>query len=418
MRYQISPITFLLIVGFSILFCSCSSSEIGITSPSIEQVQKTISNNISLNKINTKDTLVYLPLSKKTLRISKDLSAKQIALLDKYLTNHEIPTNNKIITPMLEQCGTHTVYGWVYGDKYTPVAGKNLGIWTNYESPAQCHDYGFNSLFISGDATSVNSVITAATPLGFNTDNLMIGLSRDDYLYDSVLIANTYAVGKYHIDEPFEHGAFNWNILTTFTKLSNLIFSKNSNAKLLIAGYYDPNGNICCNWNSYSSGYQALLGLPHNNIFVMCDEYHGNCCGTVDDYWNIFGNYFGTTKNFSNWLSVTANNGDGNTHVDCFYINSKSNSWYDLLGHANRAGMNEVWLYALGTGNDQGIKNFSYTAWQLGWLLRQRKYVVVFWQCDTYPCRTYCQWPSESGDGWYVSGFYYTGAEDYIPFNY
>jgi len=190
-----------------------------------------------LNKITAKDTLIYLSSSKKTLRISKDLSAKQIALLDKYLTNHEIPTNKKIITP-------------------------------------------------------------------------------------------------------------------------------------------------------------------------------------IEQHWNEFRNYYGTNKNISNWLSVSANSGDGQTHVACPYINSVSNNWYDMLGNANRNGINEVWLWASGTGNENLVQYFSEQAWELGWLLRQRRYVVVFWQCDLYPCRTYCQWPSESGDGWYVSGFYYTGAEDYIPFNY
>ncbi len=113
-------------------------------------------------------------------------------------------------------------------------------------------------------------------------------------------------------------------------------------------------------------------------------------------------------------MDILANNGNGGGHVACPYINENSNSWFDLLGDANDAGVNKFWLYASNTGDENGIKEFCNSAWERGWLLRKQVHEVVIWQCySADPCNS-CGFPDVGR--WRVQYSYYVG--DPIWVNY
>jgi|GEM_PF-1146635 len=359
-----------------------------------------------MNKKGDGDTLVYLKKSKLKFKLKKEFTKEQIAQIDEYLATHEIPTiSDTIISPMRELCGTHDSYGWAFGSSYIPVAGKYLGIALSQDvvtySNAK-YKYGFSKIFVWGDYD-----INLAYSAGFSYDNMMFGIANPQQQIPS-------NVGSYHIDEVFEKHSDVWDDYTIAQKAGS-VYPK----KVFLSSYKWPSWPY-----SYPVTYGAKYGSAINsgtNIFIMCDEYHGNCWAkctppvhTVDDYWNEFKGYYGANKNISNWLNLTANNGDGSTHVDCGCSNAVSNNWNDLFGNAYRNNINEVWLWASGTGNEISVQNFCSQAWGNGWLLRAYGYYCIVWGCDSQPCYPDCQWGVGLGT-WYIKQIYKLGDDVYLP---
>jgi hypothetical protein len=147
----------------------------------------------------------------------------------------------------------------------------------------------------------------------------------------------------------------------------------------------------------------------------MSDQYHGNCAGYATDYWDQFYTYYGANKSISNWMEVVANNGDGNTHVDCIYQNRVSSNWSSLFDRANAHSQNEVWLFAANTGNETAVSNFCEAAWTKGWLLQKFQYVIINYRCDELPACTKCSWEPEKGY-WYIDDINYTSIYQYMSY--
>jgi hypothetical protein len=394
---------------FSFLFWGCGVTEPTLTPTHDKQTKQAVTTTLSMAKKGDGDTLVYLSKSKLKFKLKKEFTKEQIAQIDEYLATHEIPTvSDTIISPMRELCGTHDSYGWAFGNSYIPVAGKYLGIALSQDVVTYynaLHKYGFSKIFVWGDYD-----MNLAYLAGFSYDNMMFGIANPQ---QQQIPTN---VGSYHIDEVFEKHSDVWDDYTISQKAAT-VYPK----KVFLSSYKWPSWPY-----SYPVTYGAKYGSAINsgtNIFIMCDEYSGNCAGhyfsevyMVDDYWDEFWGYYGHNKNISNWLNLTANNGDGNTHVACAWSNADANSWYDMLGNANRKGINEVWLWASGTGNEVGVQNFSEQAWEKDWLLRSYGYYCIVWRCDSQPCYPDCQWGVGLGE-WYISQIYKLGAETYLPYS-
>jgi len=347
--------------------------------------------------------LVYLSKSKLKFKLKKEFTKEQIAQIDEYLATHEIPTvSDTIISPMRELCGTHDSYGWAFGDSYIPVDGKYLGIALSQDVVSYynaLHKYGFSKIFVWGDYD-----INLAYSAGFSYDNMMFGIANPQQQIPT-------NVGSYHIDELYEHASLQWS-LSEINQLADSVSPK----KVFLSSYKWPSliyGIIPT--RTYGHMYGNAINCA-NNVFITCDEYYGNCFGTVDDYWNQFRDYYMQTKNISNWMSLLVNNGDGNSNVKCPYIISDSNNWYDLLGNANRHNMNEIWLWAGGNGIESDVQYFSEQAWERDWLLRAYGYYCIVWGCDSQPCYPDCQWGVGLGP-WYIKQIYKLGNEIYLPYS-
>ena len=132
MKNSIGSIVFYVILfSISILFVSCSS-ESTITSPptakNITTASTTMTKQVAVTT-SSPDTIVFLPVSKKTIDISKGMSAKRIAILDKYLSTHTIPTKTQVVSPNALSCNLHFDYSWELENQYQSISGKHLGIW-------------------------------------------------------------------------------------------------------------------------------------------------------------------------------------------------------------------------------------------------------------------------------------------------
>jgi len=354
-----------------------------------------------MNKVKDGDTLVDLKKSKIKFKLKKEFTKEQIALIDEYLATHDIPTiSDTIISPMRELCGTHDSYGYAWGNSYKPTAGKYLGIALSQDVVTYSNalsKYGFSKIFV-GSGPEIDLAYAA----GFSYDNMMFGIANPQQQIPDV--------GAYHIDEAFENHADIWNI-TTIDNMADAIAPK----KLMLSSYYMP--YIPQNGNTFIGTLYADAIFSRNNIFIMCDEYHGNCFGRVDDYWHTFQSVYTYAKNTSNWLSVSANSGDGKTHVACPYIDAPADNWYNVLGHANEMGLNEIWLWASGTGDENRVQNFCEQAWQQDWLLRAYGYYAIVWGCDSQPCYPNCQWGVGLGP-WYIKQIYKLGNDVYLPYSH
>jgi len=394
---------------FAILLQAIALVSCGVTEPTLtppdKQLKQASATTVSINKIGEGDTLVYLKKSKLKFKLKKEFTKEQIALIDEYLATHEIPTvSDTIISPMRVLCGTHDSYGYAWGNSYRPYPDKYLGIALSQDVVTYSNakwKYGFSKIFVWGDYD-----IGLAQSAGFSYDNMMFGIASPQQEIPTNL-------GAYHIDEAFENHTDIWNASTISLKAGTV-----SSKRVMLSSYWWPSrlvGSFPGPYYTIGSEYGDAINSS-SNIYIMCDEYHGNCFGTVDDYWNEFRNYYGATKNISNWLNLTANNGDGRTHVACPFINSHSNNWYDLLGNANRNGINEVWLWASGTGNETLVNDFSEQAWSRDWLLRAYGYYCIEWGCDTQPCYPDCHWGVGLGP-WYVKQIYKLGDDAYLPYS-
>ncbi len=404
-------VIFCAVISIIFILQSCSNENLVTTPPqpksNVNAMNKTSAMKI-VSSINTDDTVITLPLSKKTIEFKKGTPSDKIALLDKYLSTHKnLPTKRQTVSPNALTCGQYDEYDWEYENQYQAVPGKNLGIWTNDITVWQTYNqYGFTSLFVTS-TTDIDSGYAD----GFSEDNMMWGLGLPDYAGG---ITNSTSggrhVGSYYIDEPIEtgKGGGGWTptLVLDAASLTPKPVMLGSYKWPVVPQYYDVLTNT-----TYGQIYGPLINSA-NNLYIMCDEYHGNCLGTVEDYWGEFHDYYTSPKNPTDWLNVVDNNGTGGGHNTCNSENSTS--WYDLIHFADGSlGMNTIWLYAENTGDEQAIASFCYAAWYEGWLLRQQKQILTVWKCSTSPC-TSCSYPNSGA--WYILESYYTEVSRYVPY--
>ena len=393
---------FLLICSmfYSVALLTGCSNNMEITSPPLHNDNHEALMKIVKKTLSPTDTIIVLPLSHKTVIVHKNLNTQKITTLDQYLNTHT-PPNSAPIQPMESMCIYHTITSVEMQNQYLPLSGKTLGIWLSEDVCPfynAYHTYGFTKTWVHD-----NIWIDMAHDGGFSYDNLMFSTGDTSDVIARIDSTNTAGrhVGSYFIDEPFENNP-HWCNSTLITNIANHV----SPSKLFLSSYKMPDAWF--NWpvTTYGDLYGDLRNNV-SNVYIMCDEYHGDINGDVWYYWNRFKNSY-TNKNISNWVSVSANNGDGNTHN--IYTGCVSNSWSYLFDYlAVSGGVNEVWLYAYLTGSETGVDAFCAVAWQKGWLLRLGKEFDALYQC-TYsypqtPCEA-CDWVNGIGDWTRVSAWY------------
>jgi type 1 fimbria pilin len=402
MKKIIYPILFVFNLSFLLGLQSCSF-ESTITQPTEKSV-----NNLELRKTNvlkisnTNDTIIVLPKSNISIIISKDISSDKIKILDKYLFEHKNISELQIVTPNALSCDIYIERYMVLQNQYRSVVGKFLGIWTDLITMSKCYNtYGFNNIFVG------TSNIPSAHSAGFKFDSIMVPIDSYSTAFGTISTANSYGIRYYHINEPFERGSFSGSDLVS---VGIMISNANTNSKMMMCSYKMPDYCFFQPDNTFGARYSTVL-YSTSNSYMMCDEYHGNCCGSVDDFWTRFRNYYGSNRCISNWVHLVINNGNGS--VTCGTGNA--NSWYDLLGDANENGVNKIWLYALSTGNEDAINNFCSSAWRRSWLSRLARELVVIWKCDTpNPCIG-CNWANNKGP-WHIQQSYYDGIYQWLSY--
>ena len=381
---------FVILFSLPIMLGSCSS-ESTLTSPNESKVitmAKTVATVTSSINHST-DTVITLPRSGKTIVIDKNLPADKIALLDNYLSTHNISNKPQTVKPYAGYYQV-TISYWEMENQFSPAPGKNLGICTNIIPiwNTARPSYGFTSIYVNN-----TDDLDSAYHDGYSYDNMMLGLTNYNTAFSQIDASNSYGrhVGSYYIDEPIEKGT--WDDYTIESVAS---YSGASSRRIMLGSYKWP--VVPQYWSfpvTYGQKYGPIVSSL-GNIYIMCDEYHGNCLGHTSDYWNEFKGYY-ISKNISNWLDVTINNGYGNAS-SCGYA---ATSWSTLLYTANYNGIGEVWLYAVDEGDETAILNFCLSAWQMHWNLRLQKHLVIIYQCSGLNC----SWPD--GGNWTVYAAYY-----------
>jgi hypothetical protein len=376
----------LVLLSFSIIPSGCSY-DAGITVPGVENItslaKKGPAPSVKIN--HSADTVIAFPKSGKVLVVNKNLSASQFSQIDDYLASHIItvqPVRYSGALPQSADSVRYTDYNWELQNKYQSAPGKYLGIWCDYLTPVQSLNLGFNGLFISGDVQSVNSAVSEAQSAGFNPADLLISLGSSNSASAAAIISGAPDAGYYFIDEPFETKAFGDSTQTVIPYLAGLIKSKNPAGKLLLTSYFTPYTSLCnglsalTGSNGLNPGFQNLFSLD-SNVYVQCDEYYSNCCASASGYWDSFNQYYGT-RNISNWMHLVVNNGSTG-YYQGLCSSGTSTDWADLFDRANSYGMNNIWLYAYGTGNDSLVSAFASVAWSRGFSLRQSFYIGSVW---------------------------------------
>ncbi|MCL5030167.1 MAG: hypothetical protein M1480_14245 [Bacteroidetes bacterium] len=370
----------------TIILQSCSNENL-ITTPTenkgdVKPMAKTVTLPIATID-HARDTIITFPKSGKTLAVSKSYTIKQLAQIDNYLATHNVPIISSPVRPYALACNDHYTYDYVMTNTYEPYTGKNIGVWCDYMSPTQLNNWGFNKLFIN-NITTYQTDIANANTAGFTTQNIVFGLSGN-FINDYNLLSgnNPPNVEAYYLDEVEERGYYNESQIRT---LGNLVASKCPGTNFYLSSY-----------NPFLRPYYYLLTQNVPNTYIMCDEYNGDCYGTVSEYWTAFQQNLYPGHNNANWMSVVANDMNCDAHSNC--DGNCSDNWAVLLQQADNLGENTVWLFAAGTGDSTRVQNFSYIAWEYGWMFRWQETLATEWQCDSpNPC-TNCTWPNGN---WYI----------------
>jgi hypothetical protein len=376
------------------------SSENSVTSPVEKNNYKTPVFKAAPSNGRFTDTTIVLPASKMVIKISKEITADKIALVDSFFNSHTIKAKPFIITPNASACNIMYVYFWLYPGSYKTVQGKYLGIWTDKLSPYLCNQYGFNQYFVgyNPNLSQLNVVIDSVHNAGYDYSNLMVGLGNDSLSYNQNIISGTNKnIGYYFIDEPIEQNAFG-NPALIGQSLAPLMKNKNPDSKLFLTDYRWPTASIC----GGSTGTNLMnIIKSSDNVYIQCDQYDGNCCGNAADYWDVYMNFYGINTNVSNWISVFQNDGNHYEYFPC--TSTKSSDWSTLFNRANSYGMNNIWLYALGMTDLINFNKFLTAAWANGWLLQKQMRIVAVFKCNNPdPCAN-CR---QSGGNWYISDLY------------
>lgn len=346
---------------------------------------------------NSVDTIITLPSSKKIIAVRKGLPADKISMLDKYFSTHKnIPTQKSSIIPNSLTCGIYYFTSWELENQYQPVPGMYLGIWTHKLDWGKLYNqYGFR--YIVANFSEVQTAIDS----GFAHNNIMINLPYS-VTWNDIYDNNNPAFNYYYIDEPFVNVSY-----TVVNNIASLVNQKSSSAKLLFSDYYWPPQNYCpeCFGVSGNGTYIQDYYFTSSNLYILCDQYAGNCCGSAHDFGDEYKSFYGMPyRNWTNWLSL-----------------DHSAQWGDLLNVAmawstSEGAFNPVWIYGDDSDVNEGFfESFANTAWQTGWLLRFEKQMVIEYKClDQNPC-TNCVWPNQGS--WYIYDSWYTGQQQYISYS-
>jgi hypothetical protein len=368
-----------LLFSFSILFVSCSQ-ESTITAPNENKVTPLAKAAVvptgSINHLT--DTVITFPKSGKTLSVSKSYTANQLAQIDNYLATHNIPVVKSLVVPNALSCYQRWTYNYIMENRFEPADQKNIGIWCDYLTPAQCLNYGFNQYFVY-DFSNINLNINSAITAGYQAANIMASLGgnyTNALSYINGITSLTPNVGYYYVDEPAETNSYTTDQIYNFYTA-------------LAANPYTSGSKLCMSsYNELMTFYYTPIHLSEPNALIMCDEYHGNVLGDVTNYWDWFNTTY-TYNSHMNFMHIVINNGTGGGHNT--WTSNNSSSWYDLFTKANGLGQNHVWLYAAGTGNEDAIINFCIAAWQSEWMYRYQSTLATLWRCSG-DCTT-CNWP-------------------------
>jgi hypothetical protein len=391
----------LLSFSSSIFFLSCGSENSITQPPESSGGAKPLAKLSAASIDHSKDTVISLPKSKKTIVIKKGLSKAEINKIDNFIIDHGISDQGSTVSPELQNCSEHESTYWETEQAYQSIPGKFLGIATNLIPLDSAHNtYGF-----TGAQIDPSQYATAIA--NFNAQDLAYGLPNNNWINAENTINNSNVVGYYFIDEPNEHNVSE----AQMGLLADLIDSKSQGqAKFFFTEYNWPANALC---NAYNGcGLTDENYLDNINTYIQCDQYQGNCCAVTAGFWDEYQAYFTASKNISNWMSLNIN-ADGNPlgRAGC---NGKANTWSDLFGNANRYGMNNIWLYADNNGVEANIQEFCLAAYEAGWLLQEQKQVITNWECSNpNPC-TNCSFPDEGN--WYIVNTFYTGLVRYIAY--
>ena len=391
---------FFLLFSFSILFVSCSQ-ESGITSPNESQATTMAKNGcIATGSINhSTDTVISFPKSKKEVVLPKGFPADKIKLMDDYMATHNISVKTQVVQRNTLSCGTYITNNFVTTNYFEPAYNKYIGICTDYLSYYKCHSYGFNQYFVGNnqDAVQFSNAIQTAIDSGFSASNIMADLGNSPTFADNYLSGSPKNIGYYYIDEPFERITYG---PVQIQDLCSALASKYSGGAIEVTSY-TPANTVADIYHAYD-WYTRILNSS-SNIYIQCDEYYGNCAGHTYQYWNLYKQCY-SSKNKSNWMHVVINNGNGNAS-SCGYA---ATSWQTLITTANNLGINNIWLYAYQTGNENAVINFSISAWETGWMYRFQNMITTVWLCNTNnPCAN-CVSPNGN---WYIDEMYSYGGQ-------
>jgi hypothetical protein len=399
-------VSFCFLLSLPVFFVSCSS-ENSITQPSEKEtnVNKSLAKVTSSSIDSTIDTVITIPNSKMQIKISKTTPSDKINQIEKYFSSHNVSTKTQNVIPLTQDCTTYYQYTWVLQDQFKGESGKNLGIECNWVSDGALRNtYGFSMLLVSN-----NTDIDNAHSAGFHYDSLMLQLSNYGGAMNQIDQSNEggRSVGYYYVDEPDENGN-TWSggqvdeVADYASPYAPLYFSS---FKWPTAFYEQP--------ITYGQRYSSWLGVS-SNLYILCDQYHGDFYGQAEDYWGEFHDYYGGTRNPTDWIHLVINNGMGGGHNT--WTSENSSSWDDLIHFATGSlGMNKLWLYANGTDDEGLLEGYCQIASFYGWLLEYAKQYVFVWKCQSpNPC-TNCNFQEGEGN-WYIEDSYYTGPTEWTNY--
>ena len=318
---------------------------------------------VSTTPISTIDTVITLPLSKKTIAVKKGYPADKIALLDDYLSKHNISNKPATIVPYAGYY-QHTESYWELENQYEPANGRTLGIWqNNWIADTTLYNLGFREIDIY-DANDRDAAYNA----GFAYQNMMFMNVKNDVeynesRYDDVNTSST-PITRCYIDEPYDSENKNgdnpqWSVDNV---LSYVAFLQNHSANLFMSSFKE---------SSFWNMSQTLNSS--SNTYVMCDQYQTNVTSDLTYWKESFG-----SRNISDWMSLYTN-----------YSNSGYPDFSTMFGAINNLGITDVWLYADEGANLDHLQQFSYAAWANAWLSRLEKHLVIVYQCSGLGC----SWP-------------------------
>jgi uncharacterized protein YceK len=294
-----------------ILLTGCSNN-VSVTSPLPEGKDAMLSKIIKetlIKELSPSDTIIILPKSHKTLIIDKKIIPAKIETLDNEILSNGIAATPTSISPMASMCIYKYTLNYDMQNQYAPVSCKIVGAdVSSYIMSYQDakNTYGFTKVFVY-NLTDVNAAYAA----GFSYDNMMFNIGRTgtitdvENLINTVKVGGKQVIGSYFAEEVAEKSSWDANFVG---QIAQYIYPK----KLFISSYKYPTQPCNLLFSTWGSEVGAL-GNAGSNVYIMCDQYHGDIYGQAVDYWAKFSGYYGS-KNISNWVELTANNGDGNTH--------------------------------------------------------------------------------------------------------
>jgi hypothetical protein len=181
-----------------------------------------------------------------------------------------------------------------------------------------------------------------------------------------------YPPGKfyfYHLDEAFEH---NLNV-DDVKKLAKKIGQENSSAVLYLSSYKFS--------GRFRNSYEELIKST-DNTRIICDQYYDGTifCGSDQrNFWSDFKDFYKDAAD-AFWIHLL--------------VDGLQDSFDNLFKHADKLGVNKLWVYAGDASNswflcdnkiltkqdyDFYLSVFAEAAWKNNWLIKtERKYIYEF----------------------------------------